>query len=44
VLYERYFAPWLRPAAASLGWVLGNVLLWLAVMWGLYRKGIRVSV
>jgi predicted acyltransferase len=44
VLYERYFAPWLRPAAASLGWALGNVLLWLAVMWGLYRKGIRVSV
>ena len=44
VLYERYFTPWVRPAAASLGWAIANVLLWLAVMGGLYRKGIRVSV
>jgi len=44
VLYERFFTPWLRPAAASLAWALGNVLLWLLVMWALYRKGIRVSV
>jgi predicted acyltransferase len=44
VLYDRFFAPWLRPATASLAWALGNVLLWLLVMWTLYRKGIRVSV
>ena len=44
VLCELLFAPWLRPAAASLGWALGNVLLWLAAMWALYRKGIRVTV
>ena len=44
VLYERFFAPWLRPATASLAWALGNVLLWLSIMWVLDRKGIRVSV
>jgi len=44
VLYERFFSPWLWPAAASLAWALGNLLLWLLVMWALYRKGIRVSV
>jgi predicted acyltransferase len=44
LLYEHLFAPWLTPAAASLAWALGNVLLWLAAMWALYRKGIRVTV
>ena len=44
VLYEHVFAPWLRPAAASLAWALGNVLLWLAAMWALFRKGIRITV
>ena len=44
VLYDHLFAPWLQPAAASLAWALGNVLLWLAAMWALYRKGIRVTV
>jgi len=44
VLYEHLFAPWLRPAAASLAWALGNVLLWLAVMGVLYRRGVRLSV
>jgi predicted acyltransferase len=44
VLYDHFLAPWLRPAAASLAWALGNVLLWLAAMWALYRKGIRVTV
>jgi len=44
VLYEQLFAPWLRPASASLAWTLGNVRLWLAVMWALYWKGIRVTV
>jgi predicted acyltransferase len=38
VLYDHLFAPWLQPAAASLAWALGNVLLWLAAMWALYRK------
>jgi len=41
VLFDALFRPWLRPAAASLAWALGNVLLWLAAMWPLYRKGIR---
>lgn len=44
LLYERWLTPWLRPAAASLTWALGNVLLWLSVMGLLYRRGIRVSV
>jgi predicted acyltransferase len=44
VLFESLFAPWLRPAAASLAWALSNVLLWLLAMWPLYRRGIRIPV
>ena len=44
VLFETLFAPFLRPAAASLAWALANVLLWLLAMWPLYRKGIRIPV
>jgi predicted acyltransferase len=44
VLFDALCRPWLRPAAASLAWALGNVLLWLAAMWPLYRKGIHIPV
>ena len=44
VLFETLLVPWATPAAASLVWALANVLLWLLLMWPLFRKGIRVSV
>src|SRR6266542_1696293 len=44
VLFETLFAPWAPAAAASLAWALATVLLWLFVMWPLFRKGIRFTV
>jgi predicted acyltransferase len=44
VLFERYFAGLGDPALASLAWALANVLLWLALMWPLYRRGIHLTV
>lgn len=44
VLYDAYFVPWAGPTVASLGWAGANVLLWLAVMWPLFRRNIRLTV
>ena len=44
VLFDAYFAPWGPPEIASLAWAAANVLLWLAVMWPLFRRGIRLTV
>ena len=43
-LYSTFFASWLAPMNASLGFALLYVALWMAVMWGLYRKGIVLKV
>jgi len=44
VLFEALFASWATITTASLAWALANVLLWLAIMWPLFRKGVRLSV
>ncbi len=44
ILFEMLFVPWAPVTTASLAWALGNVLLWLAIMWPLFRKGVRLSV
>jgi len=44
VLFDWLFAPWGSPKTASLAWALANVLLWLALMWPLFRKGVRLTV
>jgi predicted acyltransferase len=44
VLFDAYFAPWAPPEIASLAWAAANVLLWLAVMWPLFRLRIRLTV
>jgi predicted acyltransferase len=44
VLYETLFASWASPANASLAWALANVVLWLLVMWPLFRRGVRLTV
>jgi predicted acyltransferase len=44
VLFDGLFAPWASPANASLAWALANVLLWVLVMWPLFRKGVTLTV
>ncbi|HEX6589092.1 MAG TPA: heparan-alpha-glucosaminide N-acetyltransferase domain-containing protein [Longimicrobiales bacterium] len=43
-LHDTLFASWLRPVDASLAFALAYVALWMALMWGLYRKGIVLKV
>jgi predicted acyltransferase len=40
VLYEAGFASWLPDKLASLAWALAFVLVWLAILWPLWRKGV----
>jgi len=44
VFFDAYFAPLASPALASLAWAVANVLLWLAVMWPLHRRNIRLTL
>jgi predicted acyltransferase len=44
VLFEAIFAPWATPPVASLAWAVANVLVWLAAMWPLFRRHIRLGV
>jgi predicted acyltransferase len=44
VLFDTLFAPWAPAAAASLAWAAANVLLWLLVMWPLWRRGVRLGL
>lgn len=44
VLYNGYFAPYVDPPIASLAWAVANVLLWLLVMWPLFRRNIKLTV
>lgn len=43
-IYEHFFATWLSPLNASLGFALGYVLLWLGLMTVLYRRKIFIKV
>jgi predicted acyltransferase len=42
VVFQRAFAPWASPVNASLAYAIAYVLAWWAVMWLLYRLGLRV--
>ena len=42
VVFERAFAPWFSPVNASLAYALGYVLVWWALLWLLYRAGVRL--
>jgi predicted acyltransferase len=44
LVYERAFASWLEPRDASLAFALGFVLLWLLLLWPLYRRRIHFKV
>jgi predicted acyltransferase len=43
-LYQTLFEPHFSPLNASLAWAISYVLLWLGVLWVLYRRGIVVKV
>ena len=43
-VYRNLFAPWAAPVNASLAFALCFVLLWLGLMWILYRRGIFIKV
>jgi len=43
-LYERALASWLEPRNASLAFAIGFVMLWLALLWPLYRRGVHLRV
>ena len=44
VIYRNLFASWLAPVNASLAFAVGFVLVWLGLMWLLYRRGIFIKV
>jgi predicted acyltransferase len=43
-VYERAFAPYASPMNASLAFAIAYVLLWLGILWVLYRRNIFLKV
>jgi predicted acyltransferase len=43
-IYQSAYASWLEPRNASLLFALTYVLVWLAIMWVLYRRNIFLKV
>lgn len=43
-IYERLFASWASPVNASLAFAIAFVLVWLGLMWILYRRRIFLKV
>jgi predicted acyltransferase len=43
-IYNHLFASWLAPNNASLAFAISFILLWLFLMWLLYRKNIIVKI
>ncbi|HEY0174241.1 MAG TPA: DUF5009 domain-containing protein [Pyrinomonadaceae bacterium] len=44
VIYRNVFASWLAPVNASLAFAVCFVLVWLGLMWLLYRRGVFIKV
>lgn len=44
VIYRELFASWLPPEPASLAFALAFVLLWMAILWPLWKRGIYLKV
>ena len=44
LLFDRFFAPWATPINASLAYAIAYLAFWLAVMWVLDRRGLRLTV
>jgi predicted acyltransferase len=43
-IYDHAFASWLSPNNASLAFAISFILLWLFLMWLLYRKNVIIKV
>jgi predicted acyltransferase len=43
-IYEELFASWAGPLNGSLAFAFSYVLVWLAVMWILYRRRIFIKI
>jgi len=43
-LYEQFFTPYLSPINASLAGAITFVLIWLLILWLMYRKNIIIKV
>lgn len=43
-IYNAIFAPWFSPQNASLAFAIAFILLWLGLMWILYRRRIFIKV
>ena len=43
-IYDHLFASWLSPNNASLAFAISFILLWLFLMWLLYRKNIIIKI
>jgi predicted acyltransferase len=43
-IYQTLYTPWLPPKMASLAFALSFVLVWLAILWPFYKKGIYLKV
>ena len=44
LVYDNLYASWLAPNRASLAFAISFILLWLFLMWLLYRKNIIIKV
>jgi predicted acyltransferase len=44
IIYNRGFASWLSPVRASLAFAISFILLWLFLLWLLYRKRIIIKI
>jgi predicted acyltransferase len=44
VIYDNVYASWLPPNKASLAFAISFILLWLLLMWLLYRKNIIIKI
>jgi predicted acyltransferase len=43
-IYNGAYASWLSPSNASLAFAISFILLWLFLMWLLYRKNIIIKI
>jgi predicted acyltransferase len=43
-LYETFFTPYLNPINASLAGAITFVLIWLAILWWMFKKNIIIKV
>ena len=43
-IYEKLLAPWAGPYVGSLLWPIALIIIWLFILWPLYRKKIFIKV